>query len=1087
MIIHGLFIIIKPVTQEGEYMKENKMVLNVLIVGLFKFVRALLKPFLYVIISILKFIWEKLEKIKKIEQFGESVAKGLSKLGVSISEFFKKIGNVLFPVWNVFNIGAFYIWTAFVFITKPIVIVHDFLSRILPSWVKAILSMFIWGLGQLFNKQYIKALMFFALFITVIAVEINTGNYGHEYDFFGEEISGEEADEEFAEGFIEYYFFNYDIDNNPLAFTGNDYLDPTFLYLIADSNDVYFDETSIWYYNEISYSNEVSNQDVVYIPLMFEIADEHGMYFNKETLTLYQEIVYDTAVDTDNGLVLLDGIASEFGIYFDSESELFYIDSEFVNEVDFSNINPILLKDYTRENDFFYDNETEWFYLNASFNQSLSDQDIKELEFVKQIARDFDVFYDSETIAFYYDTTYANPISQSDFLKFTFSVDDLYAFIGAELRSVEEETTDVLQLVLDATLLAEADITANSEDDLFQQAKSLAQQNFVEYETLRESIIEELAEAEMPLNYSGTLEDYIAENIDDLATRADTQIFNAKKEEIRDEYYQTIYEGNYQQNFSYRYNFHYNQGYGTIVTGLNDGVRAFDDYIYNKFANDQLSQVGIKDNLDANKMLLRIYYEYRPEEFAVLLDTLNNPFYEQGGFFVKGVWGVTTLGSVPQTSLKTQQDTLQFLLPNTGARALDTMFMEVLGHNSTQLLLEGIISLIVIFYLSFVWIWNIVDAFKTGAFYKKAKQWINEKEYYSELYENFFEYIVLTPALLLISFISIMPIFFGLAVAFTNFAAIPGDIHIPPGQLIDWVGLRNFRMVFNVTSGSGIDFAGNFWSVFSWTLIWAVAATFTCFFGGFIQAVIISNKRVVFRKFWRSVLILPWAVPALISQMIFRVMFDDIGFVNTTLQKIGVTRFFTDLQIFGLDFIGPSHIEATQMNGFQKFFYMGEDTFQWMSNEANPWFVRIFIIILNIWLGFPFFMALMSGVMTSIDKSLYEAASIDGATGFQQFRFITMPLVLFATSPLLVMTFSGNFNNFGVIYFITGGGPGGGSVDTAFAGSTDILISWIYKLTTDTSIRWYNMASVFSILIFIIIGSIGAWNFTRTRAFREGD
>ncbi|MDR4969482.1 MAG: ABC transporter permease subunit, partial [Acholeplasmataceae bacterium] len=120
------------------------------------------------------------------------------------------------------------------------------------------------------------------------------------------------------------------------------------------------------------------------------------------------------------------------------------------------------------------------------------------------------------------------------------------------------------------------------------------------------------------------------------------------------------------------------------------------------------------------------------------------------------------------------------------------------------------------------------------------------------------------------------------------------------------------------------------------------------------------------------------------------------------------------------------------------------------------------------------------------DKSLYEAASIDGATGFQQFKFITMPLVLLATSPLLIMTFAGNFNNFGVIYFITGGGPGG-DFTTAFAGQTDILISWIYKLTTDDNIRWYSMASVFSILIFLIIGTLSAWNFTRTRAFKEVD
>jgi arabinogalactan oligomer/maltooligosaccharide transport system permease protein len=216
--------------------------------------------------------------------------------------------------------------------------------------------------------------------------------------------------------------------------------------------------------------------------------------------------------------------------------------------------------------------------------------------------------------------------------------------------------------------------------------------------------------------------------------------------------------------------------------------------------------------------------------------------------------------------------------------------------------------------------------------------------------------------------------------------------------------------------------------------------------------------------------------------MIFRVMFQDTGYVNQTLAQLGVTQWFVEM-----GFIGKTYQEAISAGPIERFFHMGTDTFQWLSNEANPWFVRIFLIVLNIWLGFPFFMALMSGVMTSIDKSLYEAASIDGATGFQQFRYITMPLVLYATSPLLVMTFSGNFNNFGVIYFITGGGPGAADFNSAFAGQTDILISWIYSLTTDPNIRWYNMASVFSILIFLIVGSVSAWNFTRTRAFREDD
>jgi len=480
-------------------------------------------------------------------------------------------------------------------------------------------------------------------------------------------------------------------------------------------------------------------------------------------------------------------------------------------------------------------------------------------------------------------------------------------------------------------------------------------------------------------------------------------------------------------------------------------------------------------------MLAHIYFTVNPDKYDTLYDAIDNFYYERGGFFVKGIWGLITMGDVPQTSVYSHR-ALSFFLPSTSSDALDYQEIVIEGHHSTRLLLNGIIAAIAIFFLSIVWIWNIRDAYNTSILNKISKANLkdqkSERQYFKELYDKFFEYIVLAPAVIVISFISIMPIIFGILVAFTNY----NIQHIPPGQMIEWVGFSNFLEVFSFGSGSSIDFGGQFWKVFGWTLIWAVGATFTCFFGGFIQAVIISNERVVFRKAWRSVLILPWAVPALISQMIFRVMFQDTGYVNQTLARLGITDLFQNL-----GFLGKTYDQAINAGAFERFFHMGTDTFQWLSNDANPWFVRIFLIILNIWLGFPFFMALMSGVMTSIDKSLYEAASIDGATGYQKFRFITMPLVLLATSPLLVMTFSGNFNNFGVIYFITGGGPGEANFSTAYAGQTDILISWIYKLTTDANIRWYNMASVFSLLIFLIIGSVSAWNFTRTRAFKEDD
>jgi len=483
--------------------------------------------------------------------------------------------------------------------------------------------------------------------------------------------------------------------------------------------------------------------------------------------------------------------------------------------------------------------------------------------------------------------------------------------------------------------------------------------------------------------------------------------------------------------------------------------------------------LGGRDNYNTdayNKMLVQINFRYDVETYEEYAEVFDNYFHEQGGFFVRGIWGMITLGVTPSRTL-TQHYVLDFFIPDGFSRR----GVELQGHFSHQLLLRGIISTLLLFYFIAVWVWNMRDAYKTAKIIRMEKRVPNQKQYFKDLYEESFEYIVLMPALFVITFVSIMPILFGMFVAFTNYNAE----HIPPNNLFTWVGLENFRTIFTLSRDGGMPFGSQFFRVFGWTMIWAFGSTLTCFFGGFFQAVILNNKRVVFRKFWRSLLILPWAIPALISQMIFNVMFRNRGYVNAVLENIGV---YDLLHRFGM--LGRSFQDAG--TGLQRLLYLGEDNIQWLTNEANPWFVRIFLIIINIWLGFPFFMALMSGVMTSIDKSLYEAASIDGATGFQQFKFITMPLVLFATSPLLIMTFAGNFNNFGVIYFITGGGPGG-DYTTAYAGSTDILISWIYKLTTDANIRWYSMASVFSLLIFLIIGTISAWNFTRTRAFKEVD
>jgi arabinogalactan oligomer/maltooligosaccharide transport system permease protein len=951
---------------------------------------------------------------------------------------------------------------------------NDSISIII-ALVKALLSTFVWGLGQLFNRQWAKALMFFSVFALIIFIEVSTGAYGTELDLYGEKISGDEMRPEISNGFIQDYYYNmYHGENSEFGYQYTDY---TFLEYVADVNGMTL-ESNPWYlaYNDQGYADITSifNQDTFVMTVENDNEVSWNAQLSHGQLQIEDGKEYQVTFDASSsvpGTIEVNLVINEDTVVTETVNVTTSLET-YVVTLESTGYTPYGVLEFsfdgTVDEDYRFATDVTATFDNVSFTESNVDDSnqIKNGDF-------------SINIPVFKKDGLQVPSSQFSTIKLT--PEQLYDFLADQLIVVEQDALlggvgDIEQVAIDEAILQIEQDTVNALlEDAIRDAKGAE-----DYQERLDDMVALIATEELILEgYTGdevdfdtTLSTYIDDNVDSLIISAEGRIAQEVYDTYDAEMYNVEYNAQYKKNYT-RYRLKaYTELYGEFAE-KNETILAFITYLQDKFASGNLPM----DSDDANKMLAHLYFAVNEDDYNDLYSRIDNMFYERAGFFVKGVWGVVTMGEVPLTSF-VEHKALSFFLPSTATDALNYQEIVIEGHHSTRLLLNGIIALIALFFFSIVWIWNIRDAFNTSLKRSKAQIKQTEKEYFKELYDKFFEYIVLAPAVIVVSFISIMPILFGILVAFTNY----NIEHIPPGQLIDWVGFSNFLEVFSFTSGSSIDFGGQFWKVFSWTLIWAVGATFTCFFGGFVQAVIISNKRVVFRKAWRSILILPWAVPALISQMIFRVMFQDTGYVNQVLARVGITELFMNL-----GFLGKTYQEAMDASALERFFHMGTDTFQWLSNDANPWFVRIFLIVLNIWLGFPFFMALMSGVMTSIDKSLYEAASIDGATGFQQFRFITLPLVLLATSPLLVMTFSGNFNNFGVIYFITGGGPGDASFTTAYAGQTDILISWIYKLTTDANIRWYNMASVFSLLIFLIIGSVSAWNFTRTRAFKEDD
>ncbi len=405
-----------------------------------------------------------------------------------------------------------------------------------------------------------------------------------------------------------------------------------------------------------------------------------------------------------------------------------------------------------------------------------------------------------------------------------------------------------------------------------------------------------------------------------------------------------------------------------------------------------------------------VFTELATGTWSVLTGQVDATF-RNCGYFTSGIWGLITLGEIPRTNSK----------------------VPVYDH-SIMLMISGLIAITFLIIFTFIWIVNIRDAYKTAKMIENGED-TNEMKYFGDVWENFFEYIMIAPGMFIIAFVTVIPVLFSIATAFTNYNANT----IPPKNLVSWVGLQTFRdiMVFE-------SWSRTFWGVFQWTIVWALLGAISCYVAGLIQAVIINQDGVKFKKMWRAIYILPWAVPSFLTLIIFKIMLTTQGPVNAMLLQNGIIS-------APIPFL------------------------------SDPTMAKVTAILVNLWIGFPASMAMVSSVLTTISDELYEAADIDGATGVQKFRYITFPLIFAATAPNLMLSITFSFNNFGGIYLLTGGGPA--NPNYQMAGSTDILITWIYKLTVDQ--RMYNYGAAISIFIFIFVATISIINLSRSKTFRE--
>ena len=384
-----------------------------------------------------------------------------------------------------------------------------------------------------------------------------------------------------------------------------------------------------------------------------------------------------------------------------------------------------------------------------------------------------------------------------------------------------------------------------------------------------------------------------------------------------------------------------------------------------------------------------------------------------------------------------------YMLPSLGDTATSEVWSDELGvyvyvqgDNSQQILLFAVATIAII--IAFVVAWqSAVRSGYMGLMVKKNGEKVPsiKTDLKSLLDENVHKLLMLPP-FAMIAIFTMVPLVYMMLMAFTNYSAV-GDHLI----LFDWVGLQNFKALFDSGSAIGKQFG----SVLLWTLIWAFFATFLNFFLGTFMAIIINRKTTRCKGLWRTILSLTIAVPQFVSLMIIRNMFKDNGAVNTLFQSLGILA-------------------------------QGQ-VYPWMTDAT---WARILLIVINLWVGIPYTVMQVTGILQNIPEDQYEAARIDGASVVQQFIYVTLPYMIFVLTPYIITQFTGNINNFNIIYLLTGGGP---TYVGDSAGQTDLLVTWLYKLSIDK--QQYYMGAVIGIFTFIVLAVVALVTYRNSGSYKN--
>lgn len=365
-------------------------------------------------------------------------------------------------------------------------------------------------------------------------------------------------------------------------------------------------------------------------------------------------------------------------------------------------------------------------------------------------------------------------------------------------------------------------------------------------------------------------------------------------------------------------------------------------------------------------------------------------------------------------------------------------------------LLFGLVTIAVIILYVIIWLSNIKSSYKADMDRKIGKKPTSFVEDCKDLLDQRFHILMLTPTMIAALVFTILPTIFMICIAFTTYNAI--DMSTQDTSLFKWNGFENFVYMFTGQSKLGSEISARFFPVLGWTFIWAILATVTCYFGGILLALLINKKDLKGKKIFRTFFVVTIAVPQFISLLAVRNLFNDVGPINQLLKDLGWIS--SSIKFFGGSAADPG-------------------------NELTA---KVMVIIINMWLGVPYTMLMTSGILMNIPADLYEAARVDGASKTKMFFRITLPYVVFVTTPYLISSFIGNINSFNTIFLLTGGLPAHGSYT---AGGTDLLVTWLYKLTIDS--EQFNTGAVIGILTFMITATITLITYRNSKAYKEED